>query len=134
MGGSYTNCSDNTQPGVAPIMNYLQALLYNPYNGGDCTPNAYYLLNNYNPGYLGDPFLYSTQIMTNPVLRANNQDIENLYSDIQENTLPAVSIVNPTVISMVIPHPRSSICLRASVRRSSRWFRLTRPSGVTPPL
>jgi phospholipase C len=25
-GGSYTNCSDTTQPGVAPIVNYLQSL------------------------------------------------------------------------------------------------------------
>lgn len=42
-----------------------------------------------------DPFLYSTQIMTNPTLRANNQDIKGLYNDIQNNTLPAVSIVKP---------------------------------------
>jgi phospholipase C len=162
MGGSYTNCSDNTQPGVAPIMNYLQALPYNPFLGGDCVKNAYYLLNNYNPGYLGngtaaplgpiqftipptqqpnlgllltandiswryygegwdngteagengtfcnicDPFLYSTQIMTNPTLRANNQDIQNLYSDIQDNTLPAVSIVKPD--GYLDGHPASS--------------------------
>ncbi|MGH9401438.1 MAG: hypothetical protein ACRD2P_04945, partial [Terriglobia bacterium] len=50
-GGSYSNCSEMSQPGVAPIMNYLNSLSYAPFRGGDCAPNAYYLLNNYNPGY-----------------------------------------------------------------------------------
>ncbi|MGH9401837.1 MAG: alkaline phosphatase family protein, partial [Terriglobia bacterium] len=43
-----------SQPGVAPIMNYLNSLSYAPFRGGDCAPNAYYLLNNYNPGYNAD--------------------------------------------------------------------------------
>jgi phospholipase C len=51
-GGSYSNCSDLSQPGVAPIVNYLQSLTrkINP----NCDPGHYYLLNNYNPGYFGD--------------------------------------------------------------------------------
>jgi phospholipase C len=49
-GGSYTNCSDPTQPGVASIVTYLSAVHVNP----NCAPNAYYLLNNYNPAYVGD--------------------------------------------------------------------------------
>jgi phospholipase C len=161
-GGSYTNCADDTQPGVAPIKAYLRALPYRVFNDGDCAPNAYYLVNNYNPGYLGDgtpaplgatqftvppttqnnlgllltkhnvswkyygegwdggaedgelgsmcgicnPFLYSTQVMTNPTLRLNLQDITNLYSDIQNDTLPAVSIVKPDAI--LDGHPGSS--------------------------
>ena len=48
-GGSYTNCSDFTQPGVAPIVNYLNAI-HVPAN---CAPHAYYLLNNYVPSYIG---------------------------------------------------------------------------------
>jgi phospholipase C len=48
-GGSYTNCSDATQPGVAPIVNYLNALHVPP----QCQPNAYYLLNNYVPAFIG---------------------------------------------------------------------------------
>ena len=48
-GGSYTNCSDHTQPGVAPIVNYLTAM-HVPAN---CAPHAYYLLNNYVPSYIG---------------------------------------------------------------------------------
>jgi phospholipase C len=48
-GGSYTNCSDYTQPGVAPIVNYLNALEVPP----RCAPHAYYLLNNYVPSFIG---------------------------------------------------------------------------------
>ncbi|MGD0300936.1 MAG: alkaline phosphatase family protein, partial [Bryobacteraceae bacterium] len=51
-GGSYTNCSDTTQPGVAPIVNYLQSLA-RPINA-NCEQGHYYLLNNYNPGYFGN--------------------------------------------------------------------------------
>jgi phospholipase C len=48
-GGSYTNCSDMTQPGVAPIVNYLGSLEVPP----NCAPGAYYLLNNYVPAFIG---------------------------------------------------------------------------------
>ena len=51
-GGSYTNCSDLSQPGVAPIVNYLRSLP-RPVNP-NCEEGHYYLLNNYNPGYFGD--------------------------------------------------------------------------------
>jgi phospholipase C len=161
-GGSYVNCADESQPGVKSIRGYLRSLPYKAFKDGNCAPNSYYLVNNYNPGYRGDgtpaplgptqfttpptqqnnlgllltkhhvtwkyygegfnggredgqagtfcnfcnPFLYSTQVMTNPALRANNQDIEDLYSDIQNNTLPAVSIVKPD--GLVDGHPASS--------------------------
>src|SRR5882762_2249076 len=161
-GGSYVSCADDSQPGVKPIKTYLRALPYRVFKDGDCAQNAYYLVNNYNPGYLGDgtpaplgptqftipptqqnniglllskhhvtwkyygegfdggkedgeagtfcnicdPFLYSTQVMTNPTLRANNQDIKDLYNDIQNNTLPAVSIVKPD--ALLDGHPASS--------------------------
>ena len=48
-GGSYTNCSDPSQPGVGSIVSYLQAVHVDP----DCAPGAYYLLNNYVPAYIG---------------------------------------------------------------------------------
>jgi phospholipase C len=59
-GGTYTNCADTTQPGVASIVNYLSSLptpikLH-------CEAGHYYLLNNYNPAYNADgssAFLYS---------------------------------------------------------------------------
>ncbi len=53
-GGSYTKCADPSQPGVAPVDQYLAALPYTVFNHGDCRPNAYYLVNNYEPGYHGN--------------------------------------------------------------------------------
>jgi phospholipase C len=161
-GGSYVNCSDRSQPGVAAVRDYLSSLPYASFRNGDCQPGAYYIVNNYNPGYLGtgqpaplgpaeftvppttqqnlglllsrynvswhyygegwnngletgeadtycnicNPFLYSKQIMTNPALRANLKDIGDLYNDIQNDSLPAVSIVKPDAI--LDGHPASS--------------------------
>ncbi|MBR0833344.1 phosphoesterase [Bradyrhizobium manausense] len=48
-GGSYSNCSDPSQPGVGPIVTYLNAIHVSP----RCAPNAYYLLNNYVPAFIG---------------------------------------------------------------------------------
>ncbi|MBV8056137.1 MAG: phosphoesterase, partial [Deltaproteobacteria bacterium] len=162
-GGSYVNCSDRTQPGVAPVLNYLSKLHYHP--KPECIKNAYYLVNNYNPGYYGtgqvaftggpndftippsrqnniglvmskagvtwsyygegwdngtengpngtqsycnicNPFLYSTQIMTNDSLRSNLKDTSDLYSDIRNGTLPEVSYVKPD--GFLDGHPASS--------------------------
>jgi phospholipase C len=161
-GGSYVECADPSQPGVAAVSGYLSQLPYKVFNDGDCAQNAYYLVNNYNPGYLGNgqpaplgptqftippttqpniglllaghgvswhyygegwnggtetgedstycnicnPFLYSRQIMTNPALRSNLKGIRDLYSDIRQGTLPAVSIVKPD--GFLDGHPASS--------------------------
>ena len=51
-GGSYSNCSDTTQPGVPSVVYYLKSLS-RPVNP-NCETGHYYLLNNYNPGYFGD--------------------------------------------------------------------------------
>jgi phospholipase C len=51
-GGSYSACADTTQPGVAPIVNYLKSLP-TPIDPR-CQAGHYYLLNNYNPGYFGN--------------------------------------------------------------------------------
>jgi phospholipase C len=51
-GGSYVNCADNTQPGIAPILDYLHALPSSV--PSRCEQKHYYLVNNYNPGYFGD--------------------------------------------------------------------------------
>ena len=174
-GGSYTMCSSLGQPGVAPIVNYLQSLP-TPIDPR-CEKGHYYLLNNYNPGYFGDgsnaftdtnanntvftippssvrsigdemlakgiswkyygdqwnnylkdkyqlnyaaigkntdeycnicnPFQYDTSIMTNAKVRtAHLQDTVDLYNDIKNGTLPAVSFVKPS--GLVDGHPASS--------------------------
>jgi len=148
----YTECSDPTQPGVAPIVDYLASLPYHP--SPNCLPGYYYMVDNQQPSYLGDgtllppsssltpptstptiadvllaagvswtyfgegwnaylknpagnsgsgvywpfanPFQYETSIMTNAAVRTNDlQDTTALYTDIANNTLPAVSFVKP---------------------------------------
>ncbi len=51
-GGSYVACADTTQPGVAPIREYLNSL--DRPVAPKCRPGHYYLVNNYNPGYLAN--------------------------------------------------------------------------------
>ena len=54
-----------------------------------------------------NPFQYDTSIMANPAIRtAHIQDTANLYSDIANGTLPAVSFVKPS--GLVDGHPSSS--------------------------
>jgi phospholipase C len=174
-GGSYSNCSDPSQPGVDQIRDYLKSL-ERPIDP-NCDAGHYYLLNNYNPGYFGDgtnaytdryvfntaftipptnqrsiadvllenqvswksyndqwtpylsdkyqlnygtvgpnsdqycnicnPFQYQTQIMTNDAVRtAHIVDTTELYDDIKNGTLPAVSYVKPS--GWVDGHPASS--------------------------
>jgi len=64
-GGTYTNCFDTSQPGVAEITNYLGSLR-KPINP-NCEAGHYYLLNNYNPGYLGDgTSAYTSAVISDP--------------------------------------------------------------------
>ncbi len=51
-GGTYSECSSPSQPGVGAITKYLSSLgrPIDPH----CEPGHYYLLNNYNPGYYGN--------------------------------------------------------------------------------
>ena len=53
-GGSYVKCADKAEPGVKAIRDYLSALRWRPFRGGNCREGAYYLVNNYNVGYRGD--------------------------------------------------------------------------------
>ena len=69
-GGSYSNCSDPSQPGVDPVLDYLESQPYEPFRDGDCAPGAYYLLNNYLPGYTpsgqlatGTPYIVPPQTL-----------------------------------------------------------------------
>ncbi len=64
-GGTYSNCSDSTAPGVSQVVTYLHALR-RPIKP-NCDPGHYYLLNNYNPGYLGDGTnAYSPAVISDP--------------------------------------------------------------------
>ncbi len=162
-GGSYSECADHSQNGVDAVYAYLNTLPYKT-STAICQPSAYYLLNNYNPGYFGDGSVntseftippvpqstiadtlttaninwkyygdgwnlyvedpnfdnpwnqycnicnfaqYETSIMTNPTLRQEHlQDVPDLYNDIYNGTLPAVSFVKPS--GFLDGHPASS--------------------------
>ena len=51
-GGSYVNCADPRQPGVASVLSVLSSSVHPV--ASRCEPGHYYLVNNYNPGYFGD--------------------------------------------------------------------------------
>jgi phospholipase C len=50
--GNFTKCADPTQPGIAPIRDYLASLPYHP--DPKCQPNHFYMVNNDSPGFLPD--------------------------------------------------------------------------------
>jgi phospholipase C len=73
-GGSYTECTNPAHPGVKPILDYLSALpeKIKP----NCDPGHYYLLNNYNPGYLADGTIdTTTPFAVPPVLTPSIGDV-----------------------------------------------------------
>ena len=155
--GWYSACADSTQPGVGPIVDYLQSLPHRV--AANCAPNHYYLINNLNPGFnadgslntspsavppssvrtIGDalmekgisfryygggydeaaagkpnaycnicnPFQYVSSIMGNGAVRtAHIKDVLDLFNDISNRTLPAVSYVKPD--GLLDGHPESS--------------------------
>jgi acid phosphatase len=65
-GGSYSNCSDHSAPGVAGVFTYLESAPFKVFHDGDCAPGHYYLLNNYNPGYNVDGTLNTSTFTVPP--------------------------------------------------------------------
>jgi phospholipase C len=60
--GTWTNCSDTTQPGIAAIVNYLGTLPWHP--APNCAPGKYYGINNMSPGFLPNGNIDAASIMT----------------------------------------------------------------------
>jgi len=56
--GSYVNCSDPSQPGVAAIVEYLRR----QHRKTSCAPGHYYLVNNYGPAYNPDGTLVDVKL------------------------------------------------------------------------
>src|SRR6266404_1788210 len=50
--GNFTECGNPSQPGIAPIRDYLASLPYNP--DPKCKPGRFYMINNDSPGFLPD--------------------------------------------------------------------------------
>jgi phospholipase C len=60
--GQWTNCSDVTQPGIAPIVNYLATLPWNL--KPNCASGRYYMINNLSPGTLPNGTVDAASIET----------------------------------------------------------------------
>jgi phospholipase C len=155
--GNWTNCADLAQPGVAPIVNFLDNLAYEA--AANCADGHFYVINNVNPAFqpngqlrtsgafvppssvrtIGDalneknigwryygggfnaaaagqlnaycqicnPFQYAKSIMGDPAQRAEHiKDTADLFSDIENDTLPAVAYAKPD--GLLDGHPQSS--------------------------
>jgi phospholipase C len=50
--GNFAECGDPTQPGIKPILDYLESLPYDP--ASKCQPSHFYMVNNDSPGFLPD--------------------------------------------------------------------------------
>jgi phospholipase C len=84
-GGTYTDCSDPTQPAVRTIRTYLNAIGVNP----NCQGSRYYLLNNYNPAY---SWTFDATTGTNvPVVDTSADLIANNAKAPFDYTIPPVS-------------------------------------------
>ena len=79
-GGSYSDCADTTQPGVGPVVAYLNSININP----NCQSGHYYLLNNYNPPYYGDGTNAYADSMTAP-----NADLKTVFT-VPPSTVPNI--------------------------------------------
>jgi phospholipase C len=75
-GGSYSNCSDHSQPGVRGVFRYLSSLPYKT-STSICQQQAYYLLNNYAPGYYGDGSVNTGEFTIPPVPQVTIADSLN---------------------------------------------------------
>ena len=85
-GGSYSNCSDATQPGVGPVLNYLSSLARKV--NSRCESGHYYLLNNYNPGYFGDGTnAYTDSTPANTVFTVPPSSVRSIFDVLTEKDI-----------------------------------------------
>jgi len=75
IGVSFVACADAAAPGVAPIRAYLASLPYAVFNGGNCEPGHYYMVNNLEPSYRADGMLQPSR---SEVPRLSPQTIPNI--------------------------------------------------------
>ena len=84
-GGTYTNCANPSAPGVASVLSYLKSVNVKP----NCQEGHYYLLNNYNPGYLGDGTNAYAQINNpqNTVFTIPPSSLRNIGNDLLDHNV-----------------------------------------------
>lgn len=78
--GGLVDCSDLTQPGVAAIRDYLDALRYRLFNKGNCAPGHYYQVDNEYPSYdhLGQPVQQDDEFPAGPDYAIGPQTIPTI--------------------------------------------------------
>ena len=78
--GGMVNCSDSTQSGVQTITNYLEALPYQPFNGGNCDSGRYYQVDNEYPSYdtHGNPIRQGNEFSAGPAFAIGPQTIPTI--------------------------------------------------------
>ena len=83
-GGSYVDCADPTQPGVAAVREFL----YADKIPANCEAGHYYLVNNYNPGYLGDGSdAYTDQNPNNTVFTVPPSTLRNIGDELSSKNI-----------------------------------------------
>jgi len=59
----WTECGDQTQPGIKPIVDYLKTVPWRPdLTPTNCAPNTFYMINNTRPGFLSNGQLNTAAI------------------------------------------------------------------------
>lgn len=59
----WTECGDQAQPGIKPIVDYLKSLPWRPdLTPSNCAPNTFYMINNTRPGFLSNGQLNTSAI------------------------------------------------------------------------
>jgi phospholipase C len=76
---NFSNCSDFTQPGVAPIVGYLEALPYRP--EPNCAEAHYYMLDNTNPGFYPNGFRAPSPAAQNMIPPSSVRTIGDALND-----------------------------------------------------
>src|SRR5215468_6990375 len=117
--GNFSDCSDVFQPGVKPIVNYLENL---PYAAEpNCKPNHYYMLNNTNPGYLPNGALSGgNNLPPSPVRTIGDALIEKniswayyggAYNDavVLSNAAVAANPTNPSLSAAALADPAHAL-------------------------
>jgi phospholipase C len=59
---TWTNCSDLTQPGIAPVIAYLASLPWHP--SPNCDPGHFYMINNMSPGFLPNGTIDAANVLS----------------------------------------------------------------------
>ena len=124
-GGTYSNCADESQPGVDSVVDYLASLPRSV--DPNCEVGHYYLLNNYAPGYFADGSVNSDQFAIPPsTLRTIGDELGEhaiswaYYGDQYNRYQADPHYQNPTTIYCDICNPFqyvSSIMTNATERQ-----------------